>query len=166
MEIIGQGRIRALNMAVLFVSVCLIVWIGFVWLKTFSGIEGQPLPEKKNPISMKEEIKKTAVPTYEIIIEKDLFKKTRRKFIPKPAPPVKVAATPPPVPTPRKPPPKLILLGTVLLENGNAAIIEYGGKSAYYRVGESIEEFAIKEIESNHVLLERDGEPLKVGITK
>lgn len=123
-----------------------------------------PTHVAKSRVAESKETKSKAV-SYDIIVEKDIFRESRRRFMAKPASPPPVKAALPPAPPLKTPPPKLALIGTVVLEDGNAAIIDYGGKPAYYKVGESIEEFVIREIDMNNVLLERAGEPLKISIT-
>ena len=80
--------------------------------------------------------------------------------------PKKAQKAEPPPPPPRKAPPILKLVGTVLLDRSEAAIIDAGGSvgPAYYKVGDSIEEFVIKSIQKEIVMLERDdGMVLTVG---
>ncbi|MBI5236989.1 MAG: hypothetical protein HY887_01010 [Deltaproteobacteria bacterium] len=99
---------------------------------------------------------------YGVIVENDLFRPARQKYVAPPKPVHKPFVAPPPPP---KPPPKLTLMGTVLLDNGEAAIMDYQGggqNSSYYRIGDNIEGFVIKEIRKDSVLLERDAESLKV----
>lgn len=100
---------------------------------------------------------------YDVIAENDLFRQSRHKYAapPKPLPkPVVVPAAPP------KPPPKLTLIGTVIRDEGKAAIMDYAGKSSYYRAGDDIEGFVVKDIRKDSVLLEREGETLWVGMSQ
>lgn len=92
--------------------------------------------------------------SYRVIADRDIFRPERQK--PAPSPKKAQKAEPPP-PPPRKAPPVLKLVGTVLLDKSEAAIIDAGGMGpAYYRVGDSIEEFVIKSIQKDAVMLERD----------
>ncbi|CAG1065977.1 hypothetical protein BAC1_01574 [uncultured bacterium] len=160
MEIIGFGKIRVLNVALLAVCVFLAVWLGAIWLKPVPDFDDISI--EKKAVSKKEPVKVSQV-SYDVIVEKDLFKESRRKFIPKPAPPpVKPAPPPEPPPPPKRPPPGLVLIGTILMDDERKAIIEHGGKRNYYAVGDIIEEFVINEIGPGQVLLDRDGEPLRI----
>lgn len=101
--------------------------------------------------------------SYMVIVEKDVFRPARQMYVP-PKPKPKVAPPPPP-PPPRRPPPRLTLIGTVLLDDGEAAIMDNAGtsqKGGFYKVGDVIEEFVIKNIRKDFVILKRDGETLKV----
>ncbi len=164
LAIIGFGRKRGLNGALLAICVFLIAWLGAIWLKPlpdFDDISINAGPEKK-AVSKKEPVKVSQV-SYDVIVEKDLFKESRRKFVPKPAPPpVKPVTQPEPPPPPKRPPPGLVLIGTILMDDERKAIIEHGGKRNYYAVGDMIEEFMINEIGSGQVLLDRNGEPLRI----
>lgn len=100
---------------------------------------------------------------YSVIVEKDLFRPARQKYVPPPPKPAPKPFVPPPPPP--KPPPRLTLIGTVLLDDGEAAIMDYPGggqKSSYYRVGDEIEGFVVTEIRKDSVLLKRGDETLKV----
>jgi type II secretory pathway component PulC len=100
---------------------------------------------------------------YDAIAENDLFRQSRQKYVapPKPLPkPVVIQAPPPP------PLPKLTLIGTVIRDDGKAAILDYAGKSSYYRAGDDIKGFVIKDIRKDSVLLERAGDTLRVGMSQ
>ncbi|MBI1911048.1 MAG: hypothetical protein HYS21_03520 [Deltaproteobacteria bacterium] len=168
LKILGYGRVRILNIGLLSISGCLALWITAIWLMPMI----EPNEPQKNAIkdyaAEKKEVKDTEPLSYEIIVERNVFREARRKMSkPVSPPPVKVALLPPPEPPPptKRPPPKLTLIGTVILEDSNAAIIEYGGKPRYYQVGESIEEFVIQEIDMTQVFLKRGEEPLRIRIT-
>lgn len=169
-RITGSGRIMVFNLVLLFLSALLAYWGLSVLFAPAVGLEsGTGRANAFTPARVEEgeALVKVDRGSFSVIIEKDVFRESRGKVVKRQAPPpLKVVQpSPPPEPVVKRPPPKLSLVGTVLLENGNAAIIEYGGKPSYYVVGENIEEFVIREIGRNHVLLERDGEPLRVGIS-
>lgn len=157
-------RIKFLNSILLFTCLGLAIWIISIWITPsheFKNISSQKI--KKTVIEEKEKTEIT-LSSYDVIVEKDLFRKSRHKFVPKPAPsPVKVLP-PPPEPQPKRPPPRLALIGTIILDDGNKAIIEYGGRRNYYGIGEHIEDFVIQEIDMNYVLLGREGEMLKLNV--
>lgn len=157
-----------LKTALIAAAVFLAAWTVYIWAKSLPYIHVASVALNKGAGENGGKEKSGAVISYTVIVERDLFKESRRKFIPRPVlPPPVVAATPPPVPVevPRKPPPRLSLIGTVLLDNTNAAIIEYGGRPATYKIGDSIDDFVIKIINPDYVLMDRDGETLRVGIS-
>lgn len=100
--------------------------------------------------------------SYRVIADRDIFRPERQRLALKPK---KAPKAEPPPPPPRKAPPILKLVGTVLLGKSEAAIIDAGSVGpAYYRVGDSIEEFVVKSIQKEIVMLERDdGMVLTVG---
>lgn len=102
---------------------------------------------------------------FSVIVAKDLFRPARQAYEPpKSAPKQAVQKAPQPQPLP---PPKLALIGTVLRDGSQTAILDYPGgqKGSYYRVGDSIENFVITAITRDTVLLQRsDGASLRVGM--
>lgn len=159
---ISNNASRPINFALAAAAALLCVWAVVLW----GSLPGLPKANEKSTGKAAQN-EKSVFPAafhYNVIVEKDLFRPSRQKFVmqPKPKPPVVVVA---PAPPPPKPPPRLNLIGTILLANEETAVIEYAGsgqKSSYYKVGDSIEDFVIKEIHENMVLLERSGEVLKV----
>ena len=155
-----NGGYRLTSIMLVAAAVFFCVWIVVLW----GSLPGLPKTNEKSTgkASKNEKNVIPAVSYYNVIVEKDLFRPARQKFVmrPRPKPPVAVVAPPPP-----KPPPRLTLIGTILLDNEETAVLEYAGsghRSAYYKVGDKIEDFVITEIHENTVLLERSGEVLKV----
>lgn len=95
--------------------------------------------------------------TFGVIVEKDLFRPTRKK--PGTGPGIYTKNDPPP--HPKTPPPSITLTGTVLLDTGGVAMLSWQGVSSgsgAYRVGDHIEEFVVTEIRKDMVLLMRGDE--------
>lgn len=160
---ISNGTYRPINIALAAAAALLCVWAVALW--GTSTALSKPTESRGKKALVNEKKSLPASSYYNVIVEKDLFRPARQKFVvkPKPKPPVAVVIAP--APPPPKPPPRLNLIGTILLDNEERAVIEYAGsgqKSSYYKVGDSIEDFVIKEIHENLVLLERSGEVLKV----
>lgn len=162
------GRTGYVNAALICATVLLAAWTAYIWGKPSPYTNVAPVSQKTVAGKSGEAEESGVMTSYSVIVERDLFKESRRKFVhrPAPPPPVAVVAPPPlPVEVPRKPPPRLTLIGTVLLDNTNAAIIEHGGRPATYKTGDSIEDFVIRIINPDYVLMEREGETLRVGIS-
>lgn len=161
----GSNGYRLLNVALGAAIIVLGAWLFSIWMEPLDLTAGE---EKIVTVEADSDRPAPEDPSsYSVIVEKDLFSPARQKYVlpkPKPAPVI-----PPPPPPPRRPPPRLTLIGTVLLDDGEAAIMNYGGdgqKAAYYRIGDIIEEFAVKDIRKDSVVLERDdGEVLKVTMS-
>ena len=154
----GNGR-RLVDLILGAAAIGLLVWLFLIWSEPLAPSIDDG---KTAAVPHKAAVEGKAGPrSYSVIVEKDLFSPARRKYVPpKPRPVVVIAiAQGPPPPPPRKAPPRLMLIGTVLLDDGEAAIMEYAGaaqKGAYYRIGDMVEEFAVKEIRKDSVVLERD----------
>lgn len=102
---------------------------------------------------------------YAVIAEKNIFAEKREAPVIKPVKKVKEAVLPP-LPPPPLPVPRLTLIGTVLTNGSEAALMDVGGqRSGNFRAGDIIEGFIVKEIRKDTVLLERDGEKLKVTMS-
>lgn len=164
----GTRPQRLLNAVFAASAVGLLIWLLLIWIEplTPSIDGGKAAPPPDNSAGTKA----VKTPSYSIIVEKDLFSPVRHKYSPPPPKPVVAAPPPPPPPPPaRKAPPRLTLLGTVILDDGEAAIMEFAGsaqKGEYYRVGDMIEEFQVKEIRKETVVLERDdGVVLRVAMS-
>lgn len=169
LAIFGIGRLWILNAILFAVCVGLLIWIAAIWLQPMpdASIPESVLAKKKdNKGAFEKETAETNLSSYAVIVEKDVFRETRRKTTPKPVQIAKpVPPPPPPPPPPKRPPPRLTLFGTIIMADGNKAIIDYNGRRNYFGIGDNIEDFVITEIGANEVFLERDGEPLKITIT-
>lgn len=158
------------NAALGVVMIFSIAWTVHVWTRPVldgpmedavsgarrSAVEAASVPEKKD---------------YSILDSKDPFGPLRVKVAavkPKTlAPPPVALPLPPPPPPPPKPVPKFVLVGTVILGSNSKAVITYpGGARESYKTGEAVEGFVIKQIKSDSVLLERDGQVIRVFITE
>ncbi|MBI5454588.1 MAG: hypothetical protein HY956_08180 [Deltaproteobacteria bacterium] len=162
-ELTGKGRML-LKPALVFASLASMVFIYSVWARPLE-LSGARI--KAAPRGAGGAMKAVSRAESDVIAEKDLFSPARKRYeAPKT---VKAEPPPPPPPPPKPPPPRLKLAGTVLLNDGEAALIEYLGAGqsppGYYRVGDSIEGFVVREIGKGLVLLERDGETLKVNMS-
>lgn len=163
----GRAAGRFLNTLLFASAVFLCVRLYHIWtepLLTEADRYG------KGPSALREDKPQKAFEeaSYGVIVEKDIFSPTRRKYAPPPPPrpqPPRPQIVLPPPPPPKRPPPKLSLTGTVLLNDGEAALLEYGGKSSHYMLGDNIEGFIVTDIRKDSVVLERDGEALKVEMT-
>lgn len=97
-----------------------------------------------------------------VIVEKDLFRPSRKK----PEPP-----QPRPGPKPsehKRQAPAIILSGTVILDNGAVAMLSWQGVtsgSGAYMVGDHIEEFVIVDITRDMVVLRRGDEVLSARMS-
>lgn len=156
-----RGRIyAALNLLFTIAAIALTINLFLIWRSPVLP-EAGPADNLRRPEGA--EMKKVSRQAdYRVIADKDIFRPERQKFIPV------VKAKPKPAPPPqRKAPPILKLVGTVLLDNNEAAIIDYAGGGqapSRYNVGDAIEEFVIKKIRKDLVILERDdGMVLTVG---
>lgn len=161
----GPNGHRILNAVLSALALSFGAWLLAIWLEP---LDLSASKEKKIAVEAKaDKLLNIDLSGYSVIVEKDLFSPARQKYvIPRPKP---VAPPPPPGPPPRRPPPRLTLIGTVLLDDREAAIMEYGGsrKVSYYKVGDMIEEFAIKDVRKDSVILKRDdGEILKVTMSQ
>lgn len=159
----------ALNAAAAVVMIFSIVWTVHVWTRPLLD---EPVEDASSGVSRAaaEEPSVSGKKDYSILDEKDPFGPLRVKVAAKPkpvAPPVVALPPPPPPPPPPKPVPKFVLVGTVLLGRDSTAIITYpGGARESYRTGAVVEGFVIKQIKSDSVFLERDGQTIRVFITE
>ena len=152
-----NGRYRLINSVLSAAAViCVAAFLKALWQPAYA-LNGAVTRNKK-PVQHDIRYVNESRAAYNVIVEKDLFSRNRQKYIPQPI----VARPPAP-----KPPPKLVLIGTVLGGGGEAAIIDYpagGLKSSLYRIGDDIEGFVITEIGEDSVLLKKQGEVLKVNL--
>ncbi|MBI2414094.1 MAG: hypothetical protein HYV24_12895 [Deltaproteobacteria bacterium] len=161
-ELAGKARML-LKPALVVASLASMVFIYSVWSKPLEFREARV---KTAPRRVEGAMKAVSRAEFDVIAEKDLFSPARKRYeAPKMA---KAEPPPPPPPPPKPPPPRLKLAGTVLLNDGEAALIEFANSNqspGYYRVGDAIEGFVVREIGKGGVSLERDGETLKVTMS-
>lgn len=113
-----------------------------------------------------------APPSYDAIVEKDLFRAGRKKWVPPLAlPPLRplrppVTATPSPAPRP-EPEPKFVLHGVALTSDGTRIVVLEEaqltkGKILPFRVGDKLGPYQIKEIHSKGTVLERSSKTINL----
>ncbi len=162
-------KYRLINFVFLFIVVIFCVWILTIWLrphelpgyseknkKVFA--EYQNKGEKIHPSSF-----------YNIITEKDLFSPSRQRYKEVQKQEVAKQSAPVILSQPKKPPPQLILVGTVLHADKKTAIISSAStmhRPSSFGVGDAIEGFVIKDIQDESVILEGEGEVLEVFMRK
>jgi hypothetical protein len=72
-----------------------------------------------------------------------------------------------PAPPPPPPPPVITLVGTLFLDDGWAALVVYGGSDAsYYKVGDTIRDFTVKEIDKDYIVINRGTETVRYDMDK
>ncbi len=144
------------------------VWLVRVWQRPTALPR---LEEKKSANTVNLHARNTLPSSaYDIIADRDMFRPNRMRLVvlnskprvvPKTVQPPQVQAPPPPP----KPVPKLNLIGTVLLNDSKAAIIENigaGQRANYYKIGDSIEGFVIGDIQKESVMLMRGSETMNI----
>jgi hypothetical protein len=160
----GNGHQRVINALLAAAALIVAVWLlKALWQPVYVLDDaGKKSVKAARPAAVRTKPSKSA---YDVVVDKDLFRSSRQRFVVqiKPKAPVAVVVAPPPPPP--KPAPKLNLIGTVLLDNEQTAIIEQVGspqKASYYKKGDSIEEFVLTEIHEDFVIFKRADEVLKV----
>jgi len=155
----GQGRL--LSALLISTALFLIAWNITIWMKPMSV----PSTVVKGPASEVDGPGERELPnmrSYDVIVNKDVFNASRKKYVAPRKPKarkrvVRKAAT---VRTPR-----LTLLGTVILDDGKAAMISFQGRendAKFYKVGDKIDGYTIKKIDQDSVLLKSGKRTLKV----
>lgn len=161
---VGPRRDRLAKAALALTLPVLALLIAWVWLEPAGTPDGPALLQGGPPAEAAREAPQKA--SMQVMVERDLFSPLRAA----PRPVQRVRAAPPPLPSPPvKPPmPRLVLVGTVLLADREAAILEHlsTGQRSTYRVGDSIEGFVVREIGREAVLLYRDEEPMRVTMSE
>lgn len=162
----GSWPWRAIILFLAVLTVILLIWLASLWSRPFampSNIAGRSAGMVVGKESLTKKLQGGSA--YNIIVDRDIFSPTRQKYVrpepPKPSKPVPQAQ-------PSKPLPRLSLVGTVLLDDGEAAMINggTGRDTSLYKVGDSIEGFVVKEIQKDMVLLEREGESMIVRMNQ
>ncbi|MFI5305429.1 MAG: hypothetical protein ACHQYP_11635 [Nitrospiria bacterium] len=161
----GKGIYRPLNLILVLIIAGFSILLVNIWrnLPEVPTLAIKPIGRASSGSQAREILSASA---YQMMVDNDVFRPSRQKYVPIPKPKAKPKSQLAlPAPPPPKPVPKLALIGTVLLDDGEAAIIENmgsGRKTANYKLGDNIEGFIVKEIQKEMVLLDRDGESLKV----
>ncbi|MFQ5480086.1 MAG: type II secretion system protein N [Thermodesulfobacteriota bacterium] len=160
-SIISGRKAKLLNIILILLGIALLGWNISIWTKpSVMHVTGQRHEKKAAEKTVKKgPLRRSA---YNRIITEDLFRETRKPYT------AKVQSAPVTAAVQKKAPivaPNLTLLGTIILNNGNAAVISMKGqedKTRSYRVGESIGGFKITEITEKEVFLSSGAVPLKV----
>ncbi len=162
----SKDKFRIVNMFLALFCAAIAIWVLWLWLQpkespSLSAEETTSRPAVKEVAKI--ELKRADA--YYVIESKDLFRSSRRKYVPPSRPkPVKVAAPPPPAPPPA---PKLTLVGTLFLDDGWAALVAYAGNAAtYYKVGDTLRDFTVKEISKNYIVINRGDESVRFNMDK
>lgn len=161
----GSSVLSAFLVTALFAA---LAWLFLIWkeplvaLPRAEGAFGQkPVRASVNKAAAKSE-------AYRASSERDIFRPVLPRAVERPKKAKKTEPLPPPPPPVKPPPPRLALIGTIILDDREAAIIDYAGsgQKGTYRVGDDIEGFVIKEIRKDWVLLDRDGEAMRVFMSQ
>jgi len=160
-DFISGRNAKLLNIILIILGISLLGWNVRIWMKpsvvpsTYIGHEKKAAVKyvKKGPV------RRTA---YNRIVTEDLFRASRKPYAASATTVAvkKVVQSRVPVAAP-----KLKLLGTVILDNGKAAIISDIGpaqETKSYKVGENIGGFEITTITENSVILTRGTESLEI----
>ncbi|MFQ5900514.1 MAG: hypothetical protein ACE5IH_03045 [Thermodesulfobacteriota bacterium] len=153
---------KTINLLLILITIVAGGWLVNIWsdpveIPTLKGAEIKTPPEVAT---------EAVIPLpfhYNVIVNKNLFRSSRKRYVAKvkpPLPPPPPAPTPAPPPPPKRPIPKFSLYGTIILKDkDDMAIIStnmQNRKPVTYHNGDEIEEgFVLKEIHSNKVVLER-----------
>ena len=159
----GQGRFIKVFLAAF--TVFLLILTISLWVQspvTNSSIEGEVSGMVERGHTVRSQSNKAS---YQVVVIKDLFMPTRRTF-------EKAftggAAQNKVLPRTATTPPKATLLGTVLLHGEEAALISVTGSPDgpnYYKIGDNIGNFVVKEIGTNSVLLTAGGQIFEIDLT-
>ena len=152
------------NVALVFLGAAFLIWVITIWMQPVThfaptgegssnasgGYVERTLPQKAS---------------YNIIVSKDIFNSSRAPYSSK-AVSASRAAT-----QQRRPAqaPNLTLLGTVLLDDGEAAIIRKSGAekvAKHYKVGNMIDGYVIVDISKKSVLLQKGGQTMEISMVQ
>lgn len=151
---------RLLNILLISAGIFFLVWTLSIWIST-SNVPSGVARQDKEMTPKYEKQRLLRMSAYNQISTKDLFSPTRTKYV---APRTAVAKPVVRAAAPSKAP-SLKLLGTVILDNGHAAVMSVQGmedETRSYKEGESIGGFRIDTITDNSVSLSRGSERLVV----
>lgn len=162
-----KSNSKVLNISFGAISVVFILWTITIWVT----LPGLPAMDERSKRSQRD-YKTIQVPpssAFNTMVERNLFSPYRENRGLTIAKAVKVETAPKRVePVQQKtPPPKLNLIGTILIGNSKKAILSSeasGLKTASYKVGDDVEGFILKTINAERITLEKDGEILEVAL--
>ncbi|MFQ5442184.1 MAG: hypothetical protein ACE5EB_05605 [Thermodesulfobacteriota bacterium] len=160
-NLISGANAKFLNALLIAVIIFLLGWTVTIWMEPAAG----PSPTAETPAKAPRNYGEKTLPgrsSYNLIVKKDLFRASRRKYVapPKPRAVKRVVRKKPVLKAP-----SLTLLGTVILDDGKAAMMSFRGRendAKFYRVGDKVGGFTIKKIDEKSVLLKRGKRTLKV----
>lgn len=137
------------------VLACLLIFFSFRLYSIWSSPLEEIRPSQKKTQTEKgeaEEVRKD-IASYQVIVQKDLFRPSRTEFKPV------AKSTLPPTPPPR-------IFGILIMDNNKIAILEdsTSKKKKNYHVGESIGDLVVSEIEKDKVILLRGDEKVIVNL--
>lgn len=149
-----------LSILLVITTALLLAWLVAIWVRPAR----LPIFEAENSRQVEGVLLKKELPgrgVYNVIVDKDIFRVSRRKFVSNEGlGPVKRVLSEAP---------KLVLLGTVILDDYRAAMISYRNKkdgAKYYRVGSTIDGFVIEEIGKDFITLTRGSESIAVNMNE
>lgn len=134
---------------------CLAIFFSYrlyaIWSSPMEEI--RPSQKKTKTENGKAEEVKKDISSYQVIVQKDLFRPGRTEFKP-----VAKSALPP------TPPPKLF--GILIMDNNKIAILEDSTtkKKKNYHIGESMGDLVVSDIEKDKVILQRGEEKVIVNL--
>lgn len=137
------------------VLACLLIFFSFRLYSIWSSPLEEIRPSQKKTQTEKgkaEEVRKD-IASYQVIVQKDLFRPSRTEFKPV------AKSTLPPTPPPR-------IFGILIMDDNKIAILEdsTSKKKKNYHVGESIGDLVVSEIEKDKVIFQRGEEKVVVNL--
>ncbi|MFQ5353312.1 MAG: hypothetical protein ACE5DR_00055 [Thermodesulfobacteriota bacterium] len=160
-NLISGRNARLLNLMLISLGLFFIGWTISIWIAP-STVPSSGLRHKKEVSERYERQRLLRMSAYNNIVKNDLFMSTRRQYVPPPkhAPVKRAVRSAAPLKTP-----DIRLLGTVILDNGRAAVMSLQGmesETRSYKVGDTLGGFKINKITDNSVSLQRGAETLTV----
>ncbi len=170
MSFYGQGLTtrfdpRILNVFLLGACIFFAAWTVRIWTATETVPSTRATPVARES-QARRQTRPSSMASYNIISNKDIFRASRKRYVAPPGPGATVQAG---KVNSIVRPPNLSLLGTVILDDGRAAIMSLLGMendARFYKTGETIEGYTIKKIERDAVILRKGNNDLKVTMSK
>ena len=160
-NLISSRNTKLLNIMLITMGVFFLGWTLSIWMAP-STVSSSGVKLKKEMTGKYERLRLLRMSAYNTIAANDLFRATRKRYVapPKATAVKKVVRTAAPLKTPN-----LRLFGTIILDDGRAAVMSIQGLESAtksYKVGETIGGFKINKITDNTVSLKRGTETLTV----
>ncbi len=156
---------RFLNIALIALSLGFLAWTVSIWMGSAVVTHNSPRPAKAASARVTKKL--GARSSYNMVVNNDIFRASRRKYVAA-VKPVSVNKVAPRVAT-RQQLPNLTLLGTVILDDGVSAIIALPGNendAKFYKVGERIGGFTVSKISNDSVILKSGRRELTVHLSQ